>query len=78
VGKAQTTPEDESLGFMTSARDALGYFNHLREFFCPGCKTLLEVDAAPPGYPISHDFLPDLEGFYREWLGASCPSSHPA
>ena len=24
VGKAQTTPEDESLGFANSARDALG------------------------------------------------------
>ena len=24
VGKAQTTPEDESLGFIASARDALG------------------------------------------------------
>jgi acetone carboxylase, beta subunit len=36
VGKAQTTPEDESLGFMTSARDALGY----RE---------LEVERAMPG-----------------------------
>lgn len=26
VGKAQTTPEDESLGFANSARDALGYW----------------------------------------------------
>jgi acetone carboxylase, gamma subunit len=43
-------------------------YSQLREFFCPGCKTLLEVDSAPPGYPISHDFLPDLEGFYRDWL----------
>ena len=46
----------------------------LREFFCPACKTLLEVDAAPPGYPISHDFLPDLGGFYREWLGRDLPA----
>jgi acetone carboxylase, gamma subunit len=48
-------------------------WNELREFFCPGCKTLLEVDVAPPGYPISHDFLPDLEGFYRDWLGRTLP-----
>jgi N-methylhydantoinase A/oxoprolinase/acetone carboxylase beta subunit len=27
VGKAQTTPEDESVGFMRSAEDALGYWN---------------------------------------------------
>ena len=27
VGKAQTTPEDESVGFMASTRDALGYWD---------------------------------------------------
>ena len=26
VGKAQTTPHDESVGFMASTRDALGYW----------------------------------------------------
>lgn len=41
----------------------------IREFICPGCLTLLEVEAAPPGYPIVFDFLPDLERFYDEWLG---------
>jgi acetone carboxylase gamma subunit len=46
----------------------------IREFICPGCATLLEVEAAPPGYPIVFDFLPDLEGFYREWLGHELPS----
>lgn len=48
-------------------------WNHLREYFCPGCKTLLEVEAVPPGYPVIHDFLPDLEGFYGEWLGREPP-----
>ena len=48
-------------------------WNHLREYFCPGCKTLLEVEAVPPGYPVIHDFLPDLEGFYGEWLGRELP-----
>jgi|SRR3990172_11095968 len=33
---------------------------HLREYFCPGCGTLLEIEAVPPGYPIVFDFLPDL------------------
>jgi len=41
----------------------------LREFICPGCKTLLEVEAVPPGYPVVQDFQPDLEAFYAEWLG---------
>ena len=46
----------------------------LREYFCPGCKTLLEVEAVPPGYPVVHDFVPDLEGFYEVWLGRELPA----
>lgn len=41
----------------------------LREYYCPGCGTQLEVEAVPPGYPVVFDFQPDLETFYREWLG---------
>jgi acetone carboxylase gamma subunit len=52
-----------------------GQWNHLREFFCPGCNTLLEVEAVPPGYPLVHDFVPDLEGFYRDWLGRELPAA---
>ncbi len=48
-------------------------WNALREYFCPGCKTLLEVEAVPPGYPVVHDFVPDLEGFYEDWLGRPLP-----
>lgn len=40
----------------------------IREFICPDCGTLLEVEACSPGYPITFDFCPDLEGFYKEWL----------
>ena len=46
----------------------------LREFFCPGCSSLLEVEAVPPGYPLLFDFQPDLETFYREWLGRELPA----
>jgi acetone carboxylase, gamma subunit len=49
-------------------------WNVLREYFCPGCKTLLDVEAVPPGYPPVHDFVPDLEGFYADWLGRPLPS----
>jgi acetone carboxylase, gamma subunit len=49
-------------------------WNSLREYYCPGCKTLLEVEAVPPGYPVVHDFVPDLEGFYEHWLGRELPS----
>jgi acetone carboxylase, gamma subunit len=41
----------------------------LREYYCPGCRTQLEVEAVPAGYPVVFDFQPDLETFYREWLG---------
>jgi acetone carboxylase gamma subunit len=40
----------------------------LREYYCPGCKTQLEVEAVPPGYPVVFDFEPDIDGFYRDWL----------
>ena len=45
----------------------------LREYFCPACWCLLEVEAVPPGYPVVFDFLPDLETFYREWLDREIP-----
>ncbi|MGP4016229.1 acetone carboxylase subunit gamma [Saccharopolyspora sp. 5N708] len=48
----------------------------IREFICPGCTTLLEVEAAPPGFPIVFDFLPDLEAFYRDWLRRPLPEQH--
>ena len=41
----------------------------LREYFCPGCFALLEVEALPPGYPVIFDFKPDLEAFYEKVLG---------
>lgn len=45
----------------------------LREFYCPVSGDLLEVEALPPGYPVVHDFLPDLKGFYEGWLGRPLP-----
>lgn len=41
----------------------------LREFICPSCGVIHEVEACAPGYPVVHDFEPDLEGFYADWLG---------
>lgn len=45
----------------------------IREFICPSCATLHEVEACAPGYPIVHDFQPDLEGFYVDWLKRPLP-----
>ena len=41
----------------------------VREYYCPTCSTLLAVENVPPGYPPLFDMLPDLDTFYREWLG---------
>ncbi len=41
----------------------------MREFYDPIDGTLLYVETVPPGYPIIHNFEPDLEAFYTEWLG---------
>jgi len=28
----------------------------------------------PPGYPVMHEYLPDIEGFYKGWLGRDLPA----
>jgi acetone carboxylase, gamma subunit len=45
----------------------------IREYYCPTCARQLEVEALQPGYPVVHEFLPDVEGFYRGWLGRELP-----
>lgn len=45
----------------------------LREYYCPGCGVQLEVEAVPRGCPPDFEFLPDLDTFYRDWLGRPLP-----
>ncbi len=45
----------------------------VREFYCPGCGAQLEVESVPPGYPITFDFLPDLDAFHEQWLKRPLP-----
>ncbi len=45
----------------------------IREYYCPGCASQLQVDTVPFGYPAVFDFLPDLDSFYRDWLGRPLP-----
>src|SRR5699024_7308261 len=49
-------------------------WNVLREYYCPSCKTQLEVESVPPFYPVIMDFEPDLDTFYNDWLGESLPA----
>ncbi|MFQ5477416.1 MAG: acetone carboxylase subunit gamma [Candidatus Binatia bacterium] len=41
----------------------------IREYYCPGCGSQLEVEAVPRGCPPDFEFLPDLDAFYDRWLG---------
>jgi acetone carboxylase, gamma subunit len=54
-----------------SAPDAR--LGEVREYVCPGCATLLKVETVPAGYPVIFDALPDIDGFYREWLKIPLP-----
>ena len=44
-----------------------------REYVCPGCGWLLDLETLPPGTPVIFEFLPDLATFYRDWLGREPP-----
>jgi len=46
-----------------------------REFYCPSCVSLLDVDSAPAGYPVFQKFEADIDGFYEEWLGKPAPDN---
>ncbi len=48
-------------------------FCEVREFTCPNCSSLLKVEAVPVGHPIIFDALPDIDSFYKEWLGRPLP-----
>ena len=45
----------------------------IREFYCPGCLAQLGVELVLPGYPSLFEMLPDIDSFYREWLGRPLP-----
>ncbi len=67
---------DESFAEVYEGREAPdASWIQLREYICPGCGTQLEVEAVPRGCPPDFDFLPDLDTFYRDWLGRPLPDS---
>ncbi len=47
----------------------------MREYYCPGCGSQLEVESVPRGCPPDFEFLPDLDTFYSDWLGRPLPDS---
>jgi acetone carboxylase gamma subunit len=45
----------------------------VREFFCPDCAAQHSVEVVAPGYPVVFEMLPDLDKFYRDYLGQPLP-----
>lgn len=62
---------EEEVGEIYQKRNS--YINpeifEVREYYCPGCYVQLGVEVCPPGYPVIFEALPDLDAFYREWMG---------
>jgi N-methylhydantoinase B/acetone carboxylase alpha subunit len=52
-----------------------GDWMELREYYCPISGHLLDTEAVPPGYPVVHEYLPDIVGFYKGWLGREVPGT---
>ena len=52
-------------------------WNEIREFYCPGCYAQLAVEVVPPGYPLIFEILPDLDRFYRDFLGRPLDDEAP-
>jgi len=44
-------------------------WQEIREFYCPTCLAQLAVEVVPPGYPMVFEMLPDLDRFYRDFMG---------
>jgi acetone carboxylase gamma subunit len=68
--------DDASMGEIYKGREMPDTrWVQLREYVCPGCGSQLEVEAVPRGCPPDFEFLPDLDTFYREWLGRPLPDT---
>ena len=52
-------------------------FMEMREFYCPGCFTMLGVEVVPEGYPPIFEILPDIDTLYRDWLGKPLDDESP-
>ena len=44
-----------------------------REFYCPSCGIMHDVEAPTPWYPVIHDFEPNIESFYEDWVNLPLP-----
>lgn len=44
-----------------------------REYCCPECGVMHDIEAPTPWYPVIHDFEPDIDAYYKEWVHLPLP-----
>jgi acetone carboxylase gamma subunit len=44
-----------------------------REYSCQRCGTLHDIESPTPWYPVIHDFEPDIDAFYKDWMKLPVP-----
>lgn len=68
LGNVRTNWKEHALVYERHPRDHVIYVGPrgadpdwmlLREFYCPGCGTQLDVEMVPPGYPFIQNYQPD-------------------
>lgn len=47
----------------------------LHKYYCPGCWSLLAVEAVPPGSLVVSVFEPGIGTFYSDFPGPSTPAA---
>lgn len=52
-------------------------WQEIREFYCPNCQAQLAVEVVAPGYPLVFEMLPDMDRFYRDFLGHPLADESP-
>lgn len=67
--RTRTTLESMSQVFDPAPAVPEPGWQEVREFFCPACASQHAVEVVAPGYPIVFEMLPDLDKFYRDYLG---------
>lgn len=75
--RVRTTEQEFNEVYYPPALSPEPLYSEIREFFCPGCYAQLAVESVPPGYPLVFEMLPDLDRFYREFLGRPLPDENP-
>lgn len=76
IRSRRTLDEMQQVYDLTPAVPEPGW-QEIREFFCPNCASQLAVEIVAPGYPIVFEMLPDLDKFYREYLGRPLDDESP-